>query len=123
MKKQTTKWIEQADYDFETAEAMFKTKRYVYVVFMCHLALEKMLKAAYTEVKDDYPPRIHNLTTLAEKAGVDFPEETKDFIHSISNMSIPTRYDDEIRQLSGTQARSVLSRSQKAIKWLKRRLS
>jgi HEPN domain-containing protein len=122
MKEPTAKWIQQAAYDFETAEAMFKTKRYVYVVFMCHLALEKMLKAAYTETKDDYPPRIHSLTTLASKASVNFPDELKDFVHSMSNMSIPTRYDDEVRDISGTQARSVLAKSRKAMKWLRRQL-
>jgi HEPN domain-containing protein len=38
-------WIESSDYDIETAAHMFKTKRYVYVLFMCHLATEKLLKA------------------------------------------------------------------------------
>lgn len=32
----TTYWIEMAEYDLETAVAMFNTKRYLYVGFMCH---------------------------------------------------------------------------------------
>mgnify|MGYP001593025495 CR=1 FL=1 len=79
MKEQTARWIKQAEYDFETAEAMMKIRRYVYVVFTCHLSLEKMLKAAYTEARADYPPHIHGLTKLATKAGVVFPDDMKDF--------------------------------------------
>jgi hypothetical protein len=32
-------WIELSDYDFETAEAMLQSKRYLYVGFMCHQTL------------------------------------------------------------------------------------
>ncbi len=39
-----------SEYDVETARHMLATGRYLYVVFMCHLALEKMLKAHVTAV-------------------------------------------------------------------------
>ena len=29
-------WCEVSDYDLETAEAMFRTGRWLYVGFMCH---------------------------------------------------------------------------------------
>jgi CRISPR-associated endoribonuclease Cas6 len=35
---------EQAEYDFKTAEALFRSRRFMYVVFMCHLCIEKALK-------------------------------------------------------------------------------
>jgi HEPN domain-containing protein len=35
---------------------MLKSKRHLYVVFMCHLALEKTLKALWAEAKSDVPP-------------------------------------------------------------------
>lgn len=38
-------WIATAEYDLETARHMLATGRFLYVVFMCHLALEKLLKA------------------------------------------------------------------------------
>ncbi len=49
MRKETENWLQMAEYDFKTAECMFKAGRYVYVVFMCHLAIEKMLKAVVSE--------------------------------------------------------------------------
>ena len=38
-------WKEMADYDLETAEAMFTTGRWLYVGFMCHQVIEKTLKS------------------------------------------------------------------------------
>jgi len=38
-------WIEISDYDLETAEAMYHSKRYLYVGFMCHQTIEKAFKA------------------------------------------------------------------------------
>ena len=34
-------WLEGSEYDFQTAHAMPETKRYLYVGFMCHQAVEK----------------------------------------------------------------------------------
>jgi HEPN domain-containing protein len=34
-------WMERVNYDWETARAMHKTGRYLYVVFMCQQAIEK----------------------------------------------------------------------------------
>jgi len=32
-------WINQANYDIDTAEAMFQSGRYIYTIFMIHLAI------------------------------------------------------------------------------------
>ena len=34
-------WIEVADYDMETAETLYNGRRWLYVAFMCHQAIEK----------------------------------------------------------------------------------
>ncbi|MDR1321409.1 MAG: HEPN domain-containing protein [Gracilibacteraceae bacterium] len=41
MNERVEYWLELADYDFETAKAMLQTKRYLYVGFMRHQAIEK----------------------------------------------------------------------------------
>ena len=43
--KTPEEWFKQTDYDIGTAADMFKTGRYIYTVFMCHLSVEKALKA------------------------------------------------------------------------------
>jgi len=38
-------WLDIADYDMGTAEAMYAAGRWLYVGFMCHQVIEKTLKA------------------------------------------------------------------------------
>jgi hypothetical protein len=60
-------WIDLADYDIETAKAMLKSKRFLYVGLMCHQAIEKALKAIIVRdcQIDEIPPKIHDLSKLA----------------------------------------------------------
>ena len=37
-------WLDIASYDLKTAQAMLRTKRFLYVGFMCHQVIEKALK-------------------------------------------------------------------------------
>jgi HEPN domain-containing protein len=55
--KETRNWIESSEYDLKTAEHMMSAGRYLYVVFMCHLAIEKLLKAIVHETTGGLPPK------------------------------------------------------------------
>ena len=59
-------WLDIADYDIDTAEAMYKTKRWLYVAFMCHQVIEKTLKAYWSAKRDDIPP-IYTTTNGLQK--------------------------------------------------------
>ncbi len=65
MRSDTQNWIETAEYDLETARHRLAAGRYLYVVFMCHLALEKILKAPVTEVTQTIPPKSHDMAQAA----------------------------------------------------------
>jgi HEPN domain-containing protein len=56
--------------------------------------LEKLLKALYLKIKSDYPPYIHNLLRLAEKADLDISEDIKKQLVTITAFNINARYDD-----------------------------
>lgn len=56
--------------------------------------IEKLLKAYYTKVKSDYPPFIHNLLRLAEKANLELTEDRKEQFITITAFNINARYDD-----------------------------
>ncbi|MGM0411557.1 MAG: HEPN domain-containing protein [Bacillota bacterium] len=45
--KKVTYWTDLAEYDLKTAKTMLQTDRLLYVGFMCHQTIEKMLKAYY----------------------------------------------------------------------------
>jgi HEPN domain-containing protein len=99
MKDQTKHWVELAEYDLETAEAMFRTRRYVYVVFMCHLCTEKMLKGCVVEFADRFPPKTHDWLRLARIAGIEFPADLQEFAAEMPEQSVSTRYPEDLRAL------------------------
>ena len=94
---------------------------------MCHLAIEKMLKAilAY-KCPEDIPPKIHNLINLTQKTELVLPEDTKDFFQRIDNVSVATSYPEDIRILSKEfnqeTSKRILTDTKRMIKWLKQHL-
>ena len=89
-------WLDIADYDLETAEALYVSKRWLYVAFMCHQVIEKTLKACWSAKREDEPPYIHNHKRLAEGCGLyeQMTDEQKDFINAIATFNIQARYPE-----------------------------
>ena len=123
MDKATQKWIEIAEYDLKTAAAMLKSKRYLYVVFMCQQAIEKILKAIYTQQKNETPPRTHNLPYLTQSLNLNLPESDKDLLFTLTNLYVESRYPEEQTKLSQIlspkQSTQYLSRTKEVFKCLK----
>ncbi len=78
---------------------MFNAGRYIYTIFMCHLALEKILKAKVEEISGKTPPRTHNLRYLAKLSGIEFSEKMFTFLSKLSDVSVPTRYSEDFAEL------------------------
>lgn len=57
-------WEALAIYDLETADAMLKSGRYMYVAFTCQQAIEKLAKALHVLYLEKEAPKIHNITTV-----------------------------------------------------------
>ena len=79
-------WLSVADYDLETAEAMYSTGRWLYVAFMCHQVIEKTLKAYWCATQEDEPPYVHNHKRLAAGCGLYdiMSEQQKDFLNTVT---------------------------------------
>lgn len=60
-------WLDIAEYDMETAVSLFESSRYLYVVFMCQQALEKLTKGLYCYFIDDNVPYVHNISFILGK--------------------------------------------------------
>jgi len=129
MKPIVKKWIEISDYDFETAKAMFISKRYLYVAFMCQQAVEKIIKAIIVLKEDEYPPKIHKVESLALKAdlGDELNEDQKDFLSELSFFYLNNRYPDFktelINIISRKKAEEILIKTESFIKWVKFKLN
>lgn len=122
MARQTEEWFKQANYDLDTAEAMFRSRRYIYSVFMCHLCLEKALKGLLAK-RGDIPPKSHDLVFLLEKIGVDIPEQHAEYLEMLNEVSVPTRYPDELDRLVAQYPRKrtagILVRCREVYAWMR----
>ncbi len=63
-------------------------------MFIGHLVIEKLSKAVYVKKKEDYPPLIHDLRRLLEKAEINLTEKQVITFDTISRFNINARYDD-----------------------------
>jgi len=97
----TKKWLERVDYDLQTADAMLNTGRYIYVVFMCQQAVEKVLKAFINNKGKEVLP-IHNLRRLLENSELinELNEEQMMKLDFLSQYYINARYKEDIVELS-----------------------
>ncbi len=121
-------WTDLSDYDYETAEAMLTSKRFLYVGFMCHQTIEKIFKAFYCKVKKDIPPFSHSLSLLAKKGEFYdlFDESQKDFIDQIEPLNIEARYPSYkerlLKSLSESKCTEIILETKKLQVWIKSRL-
>ena len=95
------------DYDMSTAEQMFKMGRYVYVIFMCHLAIEKALKAVVCEETNKLAPKTHDLILLNNLGKTELPDDLLDFIGMINNAAIVTRYPEDLSKLVSSYPKAI----------------
>jgi len=116
------RWVEQARYDLDTARSMLNSSRYLYVLFCCQQAVEKMIKAIIAKQSNDFPPRIHTLIRLSEVAALELTEERAQLLRELSNYYIQTRYPEEIPALSAkiseSQTSQILEQTEEMMQWL-----
>jgi len=98
-------WLSSANADLRAARSLFKNGHWRHVFFLCHLTVEKSLKAAIQKRTNRIPPKIHDLVTLVQGAGVDCPPDLDKFISRLSDLSIPTRYPADLLVAAGTYNR------------------
>ena len=123
MRKDAENFMLSAAYDLQTAEAMLGSGRHIYVVFMCHIAIEKMLKAVAAQVTKAVPPKTHNLIYLLKLGNVQLDQDMLDFIARLNNASLVTRYPEDFSQLVTAYPADVavqyLEKTREVIAWLK----
>lgn len=128
MESKISYWIELSDYDLETADAMFKSKRYLYVGFMCHQTIEKIFKAYFSYLNPEAAPFSHSLSYLAKKGNFYelFSEDQKEFIDQIEPLNIEARYPSHkerlLRSLTETRCIELLQKTTDLQLWIKEKL-
>lgn len=107
-------WMESSDDDYKTMLDLLDTGNYSWSLFMGHLVIEKLLKAYYLKVQEEYPPMLHDLRRIGEKAGIVFDENKIVIIETISQFNIRARYDDYKRNFYKLCTREY------AIEWIEK---
>jgi len=125
----TKYWLDLARYDLRAAKAMLKAKQRLYVGFLCHLAIEKTLKAYWTQIKTSTPPFTHGLSLLAERTGIlgEMDERAMTVMDFLEPLHIEGRYPTDkarlLRLLSSKKCQWLVTESERLHRWIKSKLS
>ncbi len=116
-------WIDVADYDIKTARHMHKSGRYLYTVFMCQQATEKILKALYIRKFKKEAPFSHNLVYLQGLLKLRTAKKRLEILAELTSYYIEGRYPTYKVRLSKlvdkTKSRETLAATEEIYKWLK----
>ena len=119
-------WLDIAQYDLKTAEVMFETGRWVYVIFMCQQAIEKLIKGLYLLFIDDDIPKNHDinyiLSKFENKLDIRVEETKKKLFAKLSAFYLNNRYPGYKEKLSISinkeDAKNTLEDTKEAYTWL-----
>jgi HEPN domain-containing protein len=90
MRKESQDLLKQVDSDLKNAETLLKNEAYDLVAFLSHQIAEKSIKAYIIEMKEELPPKIHNLKELGDAA--DVPLELSFNLRDLTPHYIVSRY-------------------------------
>jgi len=128
MNEKTKYWLEMAEYDLETARVMLQGRRFLYVGFMCHQTIEKILKAFYVSKLQENPPHTHNLTYLAQQTGVydNMSEDQKSILDILEPLNVESRYPTQKEKLMQTldyeRCEGIVKKAEGLYQWIKNQL-
>lgn len=119
-------WLDAAEYDIATADSMLNSGRYLYVVFMCQQALEKLAKGLYAYFVNGEVPRVHNigyiLSKVTDNLDIDVNEEKLALLDILSAYYLQGRYPsykEKVSQLvDSNEANDILVASKEVFKWM-----
>ncbi|GMO44375.1 MAG: HEPN domain-containing protein [Treponemataceae bacterium] len=119
-------WLDIAQYDLATAETMYRDGRWLYVVFMCQQAIEKLVKGLYGLYLPDTPPKLHDINAIFAKFENKLQEqcsaENTVLFDQLSAFYLNNRYPEYTKKLSAAvtedRAKEILEKSKRAFAWL-----
>ncbi len=121
--EQVQSWLDIAQDDLKSAELLLRGKQLLNAAYFCQQAVEKAIKACI-QAKQTVPPHSHNLSVLAEKAGIveSLDDKGKKFLITLTRFAIETRYPDKkakiAAQCSDEFVGNLLEQTREMITWL-----
>jgi len=87
-------WLTKSDQDYQTMINLFNSKDYNWSLFLGHLIIERLLKAVIVKRSNLHAPFTHDLRRLAKYSDLEFTDEEKKQLDTITTFNINARYDD-----------------------------
>lgn len=119
-------WVNSAQKDWQVAQSLFNTKYYLYSLFFCHLAMEKILKALVVKETRKHAPHTHNLIELAQKAKLLMKQSQLDFLDSLTDFNLEARYPDfklaAYKKATPSLTKKYLTQTKELYLWLKKEI-
>ncbi len=88
--------------------------------------IEKALKGLYAKKFEMGSPKIHDLIYLTKQIKLKIPELLQDFLEDLNDLSVPTRYPDELesllKQYKKDRTEKILVQTKELLLWLKEKL-
>jgi len=98
LRDEASRWFSEALYDLETAEILYREKRFNAVAFYSHQAAEKALKALLYSINE--APWGHSVRILLERyfkrIGIDIDEKIMAYARELDRHYIPSRYPNAL---------------------------
>ena len=94
-KEQIKNWQNESKADLESAINYINRLRIIHGLFLCHLAIEKSLKAIIVKTNNKTALKSHDINLLANTANVSFTDKDNLFINSLVKYKIQGRYPDD----------------------------
>ena len=119
VQKQITYWQNGAADDLESARILLENNRILHGLFLCHLVIEKSIKAIVVRKTMEIAPRSHNLVYLSELAHLEFVEEDEIFLGILMKYQLQGRYPDYNPNIPVVEkANEYLNTTERLMKWL-----
>ena len=124
MNKQVAYWKDGAAKDLDFAGRLLeRDEEVLYGLFFVHLTLEKAIKAHVCKQTGEFPPRIHNLLSLAKLGKIELSQEQTDFLGKMNLYNIQGRYPDmDFPTPSLERAKQYFERAKEMTEWLIKQL-
>jgi len=119
-------WIELSNNDFAVAETLLMNGHYTYTGFMCHQAIEKILKGYFIKGKDETPPFKHDLEFLAQQSGLYnlLSKEQIIFLERLTPLNIEARYPDYKNKIAQYMTKEITQKiyeqTKEFLQWIKK---
>ena len=121
VEKDANDWFERSEYDFDTAQDMFRLGRYSYALFCAQQAVEKRLKGLYVLHELKMPRRTHKLLKLAADLGIEISPHHELLFKDLNKFYGETRYPSEMgdaRIGDKTEFENILDKTRGVLVWL-----